>query len=125
MRLILLVGAGSFIGGICRYLLSVFIQSKSAIVFPFGTLMVNLAGCFVIGCLYGLSEKWPLSTETRLLLITGILGGFTTFSSFSIESFLLFRDGHSGWAVIYILTSVLAGLALTGAGFWIFKLTLR
>lgn len=125
MRLILLVGAGSFVGGICRYLLSTFIQSKSQASFPYGTLIINLIGCLLIGCLLGFSEKWPLSTEARLLLITGLLGGFTTFSAFSAESYFLFKSGHVSAAVVYVLVSVVGGLALTAAGAWIFKLSLR
>lgn len=125
MRLILLVGAGSFAGGICRYLLSTFIQSKAHESFPYGTLIVNLIGCLVIGSLLGFSERWPLSTEARLLLITGILGGFTTFSAFSGETYMLFRSGQITSAVLYVLISVIGGLALTAIGAWIFKLSLR
>lgn len=125
MRLALLVGAGSFIGGMCRYLLSVFIQTKSGTLFPYGTLVVNLTGCLIIGCLYGLSEKWPLSSEARLLLISGVLGGFTTFSAFSAESFMMIKDGRLISSVVYIVISVVAGLTLTAFGAWIFKLMLR
>lgn len=125
MRLALLVGAGSFIGGICRYLLSLFIQSKSGTPFPYGTLVVNLTGCLIIGCLYGISEKWPLSSEAKLLLVTGILGGFTTFSAFSAESVFLIKDGRFVSSLLYILVSVIGGLSLTALGAWIFKLMLR
>ena len=123
MRLALLVGAGSFIGGICRYLLSIFVQSKSTDPFPYGTLLVNLAGCLFIGLLYGMLEK--LSTDTKLFLITGILGGFTTFSAFSAETFLLIKEGRFIASMMYILTSVIGGVALTAFGAWIFKLSLR
>lgn len=125
MRLILLVGAGSFVGGICRYLLSTIVQSRSDASFPYGTLIVNLIGCLVIGCLLAFSEKWPLSTEARLLLITGILGGFTTFSAFSAESYFLLKNGQLTSAIIYVLISVIGGLSLTALGAWIFKLSLR
>lgn len=125
MRLALLVGAGSFIGGICRYLLSTFIQTKSEETFPYGTLAVNLTGCLLIGCLYGISERWFVSTDAKLLLITGVLGGFTTFSAFSVETFLLMKEGRFIASIIYILISVLAGVALTAVGAWIFKLSLR
>ena len=125
MRLILLVGAGSFIGGVCRYLLSVFVQQRSGSDFPYGTLLVNLAGCFIIGCIYGVAEKTQLSTETRLLFVTGILGGFTTFSAFSAESFVLIREGHYLTSLSYILISVVAGITLTTLGAWIFKVMLR
>ncbi|MBL7698167.1 MAG: fluoride efflux transporter CrcB [Chitinophagaceae bacterium] len=123
MRLALLVGAGSFIGGICRYLLSTFIHSKSGAPFPYGTLVVNLTGCLAIGILYGIIEK--LSIDSRLFLITGILGGFTTFSAFSGETFLLIKEGRFIASVMYVLISVAGGVALTAFGAWIFKLSLR
>jgi len=123
MRLILIVGTGSFIGGICRYLLSTFIQSKSTSLFPYGTLMVNLIGCFLIGIIFGFFEKTQMSTEWRLLLVTGVLGGFTTFSAFSGETFNLIKNGHAGLAFLYVLVSIAAGISLTFFGAWIIKTT--
>ena len=121
MKLILIVGIGSFIGGICRYLLSTLIQARVISEFPYATLTVNLVGCFVIGCLFGLAERWQLGIEWRLLLVTGLLGGFTTFSAFSVETFHLIKTGHAWMAIVYVLTSVLVGLCLTGLGAWWFK----
>jgi fluoride exporter len=121
MRLLLLVGTGSFIGGICRYLISTIVQSRSQSGFPYGTLLVNLTGCFVIGLLFGMIEKTPLSTEWRLFLITGILGGFTTFSAFSGETYHLIKSGYTGMALLYVALSVVVGLLLTFCGVWLFK----
>jgi fluoride exporter len=121
MRLIFIVGAGSFVGGISRYLLSTFMEEKISTHFPYGTLIVNLIGCFVIGCLFGLSERWALSYEWRLLLFTGLLGGFTTFSAFSVESSHLIRTGHLLSALIYIGISLVCGLGLTFLGSWLFR----
>ena len=121
MRLLLLVGTGSFIGGVGRYLLSTFIQAKTPSGFPYGTLMVNLLGCLLIGVLFGLFERTEVTTETRLLLVTGVLGGFTTFSAFSGETFNLIRAGHFTIALTYVLISVVAGVILTFAGAWIVK----
>ena|SRR5687768_14061963 len=121
MRLLLLVGTGSFIGGICRYLISTFVQSRSQSGFPYGTLLVNLTGCFLIGLLFGMIEKTPLSAEWRLFLITGILGGFTTFSAFSGETYHLIKSGHAGMALLYVASSVVVGLLLTFCGVWLFK----
>ena len=117
----MLVGAGSFIGGICRYLLSGLIQSKTTSGFPFGTLVVNLAGCLLIGMLYGIFEKTDVSTGWRLFMVTGILGGFTTFSAFSIETFNLLKTGHAGMGLLYILLSVAGGVGLSFLGAWIIK----
>lgn len=121
MKLALIVGIGSFCGGICRYLLSMLVQQKTPGSFPSGTFTVNLIGCFVIGCLFGLSEKWQLSLEWRLLFITGFLGGFTTFSAFSAESHYLFRAGHTTTALIYIILSVVLGIGLTFLGAFLFR----
>ena len=121
MKLILAIGAGSFIGGICRYLLSLWIHAKMATHFPLGTLTVNIIGCFFIGIVIGFFGKGLVSHEWKLFLTIGVLGGFTTFSAFSIETFTLFRDGHTGYALIYILTSVLVGLLVTYVGYLMVK----
>jgi fluoride exporter len=121
MKLALLVGLGSFIGGILRYLLGSAVQTKMTSQFPAGTLTVNLLGCLLIGCLFGLAEKWELGAEWRLLLFTGVLGGFTTFSAFSVETHYLLKTGHSMLAVSYVAGSVLIGIALTFFGAWLFR----
>ncbi|MFO7924602.1 MAG: fluoride efflux transporter CrcB [Bacteroidales bacterium] len=94
MKIILAIGTGSFIGGVLRYLLSQLVQTKFLSTFPFGTLTVNIIGCFLIGLVFGLTDRGNLTQEWRLFLATGVLGGFTTFSAFSIESLSLFRDGQ-------------------------------
>jgi len=113
MKLILAIGTGSFIGGVFRYLLSVLVQSKTTTHFSLGTLTVNIIGCFLIGIVIGFFDKGQISNEWKLFLATGILGGFTTFSAFSIETFALFREGQVGFALLYILASVLLGLLAT------------
>jgi CrcB protein len=121
MKLAFIVGIGSFMGGIGRYLLSSFIQEKTTNIFPYGTLSVNLMGCFFIGCLFGLAEKWQLNLELRLLFITGLLGGFTTFSAFSVEFIHLFKTGNTGLGITYVLSSVILGIGLTFLGAWLFR----
>ena len=116
MKILLAVGAGSFIGGIFRFLLSQFIQTKVLHAFPFGTLGVNIAGCFLIGLVYGLSERGNVTPEWRLFLATGILGGFTTFSAFSYETVSLLRDGQILFALAYISSSVVVGVIATFIG---------
>ncbi len=122
MKLILAIGAGSFIGGSCRYLLAQYFQEKFYSTFPFGTLGVNIIGCFLIGLVFGLSERGNVNQEWRLILATGVLGGFTTFSAFSNETFGMLRDGQFLYAFAYILASVLLGLIATFLGYAILKL---
>ena len=121
MKILVAIGAGSFIGGVFRYLLSLFIQTKHLSSFPFGTFSVNLLGCFLIGLVFGLSEKGNISPEWRLFLATGILGGFTTFSAFSLESINLMRSGQLNYAMAYIGASVLLGLLATFAGIYLIR----
>ena len=113
MKLILIIGTGSFIGGVFRYLLSLLVQAKTTTNFPLGTLTVNIIGCFFIGIVIGFFDKGQISHEWKMFLATGFLGGFTTFSAFSNETFVLFRDGNAGYALLYILASVLLGLLAT------------
>ena len=122
MKILLLVGTGGFIGSALRYYTSQFIQGKLFSTFPYGTLGVNVIGCFIIGVLFALAEKGNLAYEWRLFLATGICGGFTTFSAFSIETISLFREGQLHSAFLYIAASVLLGLAATFAGISLTKL---
>jgi fluoride exporter len=122
MKILLAIGAGSFIGGVGRYLLSQLIQTKSLTHFPVGTLVVNIVGCFLIGVVFGFFAKGTLSDEWRLFLVTGVLGGFTTFSAFSGETIGLLQGGQYGPAIVYVLASVLFGLLATFIGLWLVKL---
>jgi len=117
MKLLLFVGIGSFIGGILRYLLSQFIQTKFLSTFPYGTLGVNVLGCLVVGLVLALSERTSMTPEWRLFLATGICGGFTTFSAFSSETFSLLRDGQVWYASAYILMSLILGVLATFIGY--------
>jgi len=122
MKLLLVIGSGSFIGGVLRYLISLVIQEKLLTTFPFGTLTVNVLGCFLIGFVYGLSDKGNVNQEWRMFLATGIMGGFTTFSSFSNETVSMLRDGQFVYASAYVLGSVILGLIATFIGISIVKL---
>jgi CrcB protein len=121
MKLLLVVGVGSFIGDISRYLVSLFVQNKFLSTFPYGTLVVNITGCFLIGVVYALSEKGNVNAEWRLFLITGFLGGFTTFSSFSNETVSMLRDAQYWQALSYIGISIVVGLAATFGGISLIK----
>ena len=115
---ILLVGLGGALGSISRYLLGNWMQSLSKNVdFPFGILAVNLIGCFVIGLLSQLAESRGIFTpEYRAFVFIGILGGFTTFSSFGNDTINLFRAGESFHALINIGANVILGLGLVFLG---------
>jgi len=122
MKIILAIGTGSFIGGVFRYLLSQLIQTRFLSTFPFGTFTVNIIGCFLIGLVFGFSERGHLTQEWRLFLATGLLGGFTTFSAFSNEAIGMLRDGQFWYASAYIVSSVVIGLIATIIGIAITKL---
>ena len=112
MTNILLVGIGGFIGSVLRYLGGGYVQeSIKRLDFPYGTLAVNLIGCFVIGLLAQLGEKYGMfSTESRLFIFIGVLGGFTTFSSFGNETLNLMRQSLMTNAFINIGANVILGL---------------
>jgi CrcB protein len=109
---ILLVGFGGFIGSVLRYLASGFVQqSTKSIDFPFGTLAVNVIGCFIIGFLAQLAEgRGVFTSESRTFVFVGILGGFTTFSSFGNETLNLARDSQMMNALANVGANVIIGL---------------
>lgn len=113
MREILLVGSGGFIGATLRYLISTTVHRwLEGAGFPYGTLTVNVAGCLLIGFLGGLGETHGLfSSEARLFLFLGLLGGLTTFSSFGHDTFNLARDLDYALALANILLQVGLGMA--------------
>ena len=116
MRSVLYVGVGSFIGGIFRHLLSTWASKTLNPSFPYGTLAVNVVGCLLIGFLAGLAEsRSTFNSDTRLFVIVGILGGFTTFSAFAWETFSLARSTH-GIAALNIALQLLLGLLAVWIG---------
>ena len=121
MKILLAIGFGSFLGGISRYLLTIFVQNKFLSVFPYGTLAVNIIGCFLIGIVYGLSARGNINIEWRLFLATGFLGGFTTFSSFSNDTVSLLRDAQYWQAFSYVALSIIVGLVATFVGISLIK----
>lgn len=122
LKSLLIVGTGSFIGGAMRYLLSTYIKNMYGQTFPWGTLVVNLLGCFVFGIIFALFSKHNSADNTFcLLLTTGICGGFTTFSTFANESVQMIQNGNIGEFIGYMATSVIVGIALIALGYWIVK----
>lgn len=115
---LLLVGAGGFLGSIARYGVTLALGAPAAGSFPTATFIVNAAGSAAIGFLLGMSVDGPMvSSAARLFLITGVLGGFTTFSAFGAETFLLLRRGDTGLAALYAVGTVLSSLGAVWLGF--------
>lgn len=111
LRAILLVGLGSAGGGILRYLVGKWAHSIIATSFPLGTMIVNVLGCFVIGLVYCFfSKSNPYDTNMQLLLATGFCGGFTTFSSFMHENYVMLENGNFLQLALYTSLSILLGI---------------
>ena len=122
LKSLLIVGTGSFIGGAMRFLLSSIMKNVCGEGFPWGTLGVNLLGCFLFGILFAIFGK-NSSTDNALylLLTTGFCGGFTTFSTFANESIQMLQHGNIPGFMGYVATSVIAGLILIALGYWMVK----
>lgn len=122
-RNLILVGVGSCVGGISRYLTQLFVQKQFPSSIPLGTLSVNIIGCFIIGLIYALADKGNiLSPAIRLLLATGFCGGFTTFSSFAYENVSLMQDGEFFYTGQYIVLSIIIGFSSVYLGIYLIKL---
>lgn len=113
LRYILWVAAGGAAGSVGRYLVSRWLTTA----FPWGTFTVNIVGSLLIGLLTGLASKDMLSTEMRLLLVTGFCGGFTTFSTFANESYGMLDGGHVLTTALYVSASVFVGILAVYVGF--------
>jgi fluoride exporter len=114
---ILLVGLGGGIGSIARYLCQKWFLNQFPHAFPVGTFTVNVTGCLLIGIFWGLSfRSFEANEQWKLFLMTGICGGFTTFSAFTLEGIGLLREQKHALFFTYIAGSVLLGLAATYAG---------
>ena len=122
IKILLLIGSGGFAGSILRYVISMGVQNKFLSSFPYGTLSVNVIGSFLIGVVYALVERGNLSPEVRIFLATGLLGGFTTFSAFSLDALNLLQEGLWLEGATYIVTSVLLGIAFAFLGLLTIKL---
>ena len=121
-----------FLGGGCgaclRWLIANVINTHTSALpsgFPFGTLAVNLLGCLLIGLATGLFERANATTEWSLFLITGVLGGFTTFSSFGLETMRLVRSDQIAFALAYVLASNILGVSLVAASYALVSATQR
>ena len=124
MNAILLVAVGGAAGSVARYLMASSIQSATGWAFPLGTVLVNILGCFLIGILYVLLVARPDPRhDLRALLMVGVMGGFTTFSSFSLETVTMAMGGNFGGATLNVVISVAACLAGTILGVTLARIT--
>ncbi len=114
---VFLVGAGGFLGAILRFGTSVWLTQKMQSAFPYGTFVVNMLGCLVLGIVLGQFSKHSYLLNWQLFLATGFCGGFTTFSAFSFESLQLFRQNALGTLILYIGLSVILGILAAAIGY--------
>ena len=112
------IGLGGGLGSVARWLISKFLNPFVTHGFPWGTFLVNLVGCFLIGILGGVLTREGSSESTKLFWITGFLGGFTTFSTFSLESLTLLMSGESLLGLAYIGATLAGTLTAAWAGIW-------
>lgn len=118
---IILLATGGAIGTLLRYSLSGYTYRFFDSIFPWGTLFVNLTGSFAIGTLWGFFEIENMSPNVRNFIFIGLLGGFTTFSTFALENFNLFRDGEIKLLMLNILASNVIGIMLVFGGYSLTK----
>ena len=122
IRQLLLVGAGSAIGGMLRFGIGKWMYALYPHPFPYPTLLINIIGSFLIGIFYGLAVKTTqLSPAMILFLTSGLCGGFTTFSAFSYENMVLLKNGNYGYALTYVSLSIILGIFSTFLGTQIIK----
>jgi CrcB protein len=120
-KTIMIAGAG-LLGTLLRYWLSGFVARQYGETFPWGTIAVNLIGCLLTGVVFFLTETQFLASPTaRMVLLIGLLGGFTTFSSYGLQTFTLLRDGEFGLAILNVVTSNTLGLVMVWLGYLLAK----
>ena len=123
MNAILLVASGGAIGSVARYLVGVGMARAFGVAFPYGTLAVNVIGGFLMGLFIELlARRFDGSPELRLFIAIGILGGFTTFSSFSLDVVVLWERGELATALFYVLASVILSIGALFLGLWLARI---
>jgi CrcB protein len=124
MQMIAAVATGGAIGAVLRYLLALQITAWSGPSFPAGVLVINVTGCFVMGVLAQLvTQGWSVTPEFRTFLMTGILGGFTTFSAFALDAAVLAERGDVRGALVYVLASVAGSIMSLFLGLYLVRIS--
>ncbi len=118
----LAVAFGGSIGAVIRYLIFLLFERNASHSFPWATLLVNLLGSFFIGLLWGYFGKTFISPGLRLLIFVGILGSFTTYSTFTFDVFSMYKDGDIKQLIFYILATNVFGIGLAFTGFYLSRL---
>ena len=113
MNPLLLIFVGGGVGSVLRYLVGRMVSGSCQGSFPWGTFTANIIGCLLIGLITAAIARWHLTEEIRLLLVVGLCGGFTTFSTFSNETFQLLSSGHVATALAYVASSIVIGVTMT------------
>ena len=122
MQKTLLIALAGLVGTLFRYWVSGFVGRRYGESFPWGTMAVNLVGCFLAGVVFYFAEERSLLSPTaRTVIMIGLLGGFTTFSSYGLQTFTLLRDGEFGLATLNVAVSNVLGLLLVWAGYVAFR----
>ena len=116
MNKLVLIAMGGLLGTLCRYGLSLWVDQRIHSPFPYGTMAVNLAGCFVAGILFPVLENAAVPPELRLAVFVGFLGGFTTFSAYGMQTVALANDGMLTLAILNVVASNAAGLLMVWIG---------
>lgn len=118
MQKTVFIGVAGLVGTLLRYWIAGFLTDRHGEAFPWGTLVVNLAGCFLAGAAFYLTqEKFDVSPTLRAVILIGLLGGFTTFSAYGLQTFTLLRDGELGLAALNVTASNLLGLVMVWLGY--------
>ena len=118
----ILIGVAGLVGTLLRYWLAGLVAKEYGETFPWGTMAVNLIGCFLAGAIFHVTEeRFLLNPTLRTIILIGLLGGFTTFSSYGLQTFSLLRDGQFGLATLNITASNLLGIVMVWAGYVLTK----
>lgn len=118
----ILIAVAGLLGTLLRYWLSGFVARQYGETFPWGTMAVNLIGCLLTGTMFFLTETRVIVHPTvRMVILIGLLGGFTTFSAYGLQTFSLLRDGELGLAILNVVTSNTLGLVMVWVGYLVAK----